>query len=165
NRLPPGRATRSRIEPRLMPGRLERFASELHPVMQPEWPVLPELDQEGPEAVAGPIRRSWNRPNGTFRRVKRDGLLKRVRALERRRLLACRGADLGEARAGRKIGIRFRIFDPFHGAAQSHLPVERLPMKKKRAFVVAIQFPALLAVDIGIEYEAALTEALHKHHA
>jgi hypothetical protein len=38
-------------------------------------------------------------------------------------------------------------------------------MKKECAFVVSIQFPALLAFDVGIEYEAPLTEAFHKHHA
>src|SRR5262249_33507116 len=104
-----GRETPSRIEPRLLPGRLERFAPELDPVMQPEWPVLPELDQEWPEAIAGPIRRPWNRPNGKLCGVKRDRLLERMRALERCRLLAGPGADLGEARARRKIGISFRI--------------------------------------------------------
>src|SRR5262249_34763608 len=75
------------------------------------------------------------------------------------------GARLGGARAPRKIGLRFRILHPVQGATQSHLPVERFPMKKQRAFVVSIQFPALLAVDIGIEHEALLAEALHKHHA
>src|ERR1700730_14931427 len=36
----------SRIKPGLAPGRRRRIAGEFDPVMQPERPVLPELDRE-----------------------------------------------------------------------------------------------------------------------
>src|SRR5260370_21868755 len=89
-----------RIKPRLAPRRAGCVAGELDPVMQAERPVLPELHDQGLQAVAGPIRRSWDRSDRKFRRGQRDRLLEGVTAFERRRLLARPGADLGEARAG-----------------------------------------------------------------
>src|SRR2546428_2871135 len=62
-----------------------------------------------PRSTLFPYTTLFRSPNGKFRGVKCDRLLERVRALERCRLLAGPGADLSEARAGRKIGIRFRI--------------------------------------------------------
>ena len=57
------------------------------------------------------------------------------------------------------------IFDPFHWTPQPHLTVERFPMKEQRAFAILIQFSPFLAVDIGEEYESALVETFHQHHA
>src|SRR6266511_6220406 len=91
-----------RVEPRLAPGRVEPLAAEFEPIMQPERPLVPELDQERPQAVAGPVRRSRDRPEGKFRGVERDRFLEGMATLERRRLLAGPGADLGKARADRK---------------------------------------------------------------
>src|SRR5712692_4702332 len=120
----------SRIEPRLAPRRVQRVAAEFDPVMQPERPVLPELDQERPEAIAGPIRRSWYGANHEFRGEERDRLLEGVATLERCRLLAGPGADLGEARAGGEISIGLGILDALDRAAQPHLPVRRFPMEQ-----------------------------------
>src|SRR6266851_10052916 len=92
NAGPPGRAARApdyavarwrratapsglRIKPRLAPRRALRVTREFDPVMQPERPVLPELDLERLQPVAGPIRRSWNRSNREFRRREGDRLL------------------------------------------------------------------------------------------
>src|SRR5262249_56446192 len=111
--------------------------------------------------VAGPVGRSWDRTDCEFCGVKRDRLLEGVRALKRRRLLAGPGADLGEPRPCRKISISFRIFDSLHRAAQSHLPIDRLPMKKQRGLVIAIELLSFLALDVGVEHEAVLAEALH----
>ena len=47
----------SRIQPRLAPGCARCLAPELDAVVQPERPVLPELDRQRHEAVAGPVRR------------------------------------------------------------------------------------------------------------
>src|SRR5438034_8834847 len=102
-----------RIEPRFAPGRVERFAVEFEPIMQPELPLFPELDQERPQTVAGPVRRSRDRPEGKFRGIERDRFLEGMATLERRRLLAGPGADLGKARPRREVSIGFRIFDAF----------------------------------------------------
>src|SRR5262249_61658720 len=117
--------------------------------MQAERALLPELDQEWSQAVAGPVWRSWNRTDCEFRGVKRDRLLEGVWALERRRLLAGPGADLGESRPRRKISISFRIFDSLHRAAQPHLPIDRFPMKEQRGLVIAIELLSLFALDVG----------------
>src|SRR6476659_6948516 len=55
-----GESLVSRIQPRLLPGCARRLAPEFDAVVQPEWPVLPELDHEWLQAVAGPMGRSWN---------------------------------------------------------------------------------------------------------
>src|SRR5712691_7825906 len=141
----------SRIEPRLAPRRARRLAGELDPVVQPEWPVLPELDQERRQAVAGPIRRPRYGSDGELGGEERDRLLERVATLERRRLLAGPSADLGEARAGGEIGIGLRIVDPGDRTAQPHLPVRRLPMEQQRALPARVQLPALRTVDVGVE--------------
>src|SRR5215510_1088277 len=113
----------SRIEPRLAPRRAERVADEFDPVVQAERPVLPELDGQRLEAVAGPIWRPRNRSDRELGGIERDRLLEGVPALERRRLLAGPGADLGEARAGGEIGVGLGILYPLHRTAQPHLPV------------------------------------------
>src|SRR5262245_62776458 len=129
--------------------------------MQAERPLSPELDHEWSQAIAGPVWRSGNRTDCEFRGVKRNRLLEGVGALERRRLLAGPGTDLGEPRPRREISISFRIFDSLHRAAQPHLPIDRLPMKEQRGFVIAIELLSLSALDVGVEHEAVLAEALH----
>src|SRR5262249_61732308 len=54
---------------------------------------------------------------------------------------------------------------PRDGAARPPLPVQRFPMEEKRAFAAGVELAALRAVDIGVEHEATLVEALHQHHA
>src|SRR6266536_550517 len=102
-----------RVEPRLAQGRVERFAVEFEPIMQPERPLFPELDQERPQAGAGPVRRSRDRPEGKVRGVERDRLLEGMATLERRRLLAGPGADMGTARPRREVILGFRILAAF----------------------------------------------------
>src|SRR4029077_3712828 len=146
----------SRIEPSLAPGPIERFATELEPVMPPERPLLPELDPKRPQAIASPVRRSWDGSQGESRGVVRDRLLERVAAFERCRLFAGPGADLGQARTRREVSVLFRVFDSFHRAAQAHLAIDRLPMKEQRGFLLSIQLVAFLAVDIGVEHKPCL---------
>jgi len=78
----------SRIKPRLAPGLTESCAAELDPIMQPERPILPELHDQGQEAIAGPIRRSRNGTSHEFRSVERNRPLEGVAALERSGRLA-----------------------------------------------------------------------------
>jgi len=69
------------------------------------------------------------------------------------------------ARRGREVGVGRGVFDSFHRPAQTHLAVDRLPVKKQRALSIPIQFSPFLAVDIGKEHESSLVEAFHQHHA
>ena len=82
----------SRIKPRLPPGLTESCAAELDPIMQLERPILPELHDQGQEAVAGPIRRSRNGTSHEFRSVERNRPLEGVAARAER--TAGPGADL-----------------------------------------------------------------------
>src|SRR5262245_13591543 len=101
--------------------------------MEPERAVLPELDRERLQAVAGPIRWSWNRSNGELGCHECDRFLEGMAALERRRLFAGPGADLSETRPGSEIGVGLRVRHPLDGAAQPHLPVGGLPVKEQSA--------------------------------
>src|SRR6186997_2351156 len=49
----------SRVQPRLAPRAAKPLAPELDAVMQPERPVLPELDAHGHDAIARPV--GWPR--------------------------------------------------------------------------------------------------------
>src|SRR5262249_54192777 len=146
----------SRIEPRLAPRRARRLAGELDPVVQAERAVLPKLDRERRQAVAGPIRWSRYGPDGELGGGQRDRLFQRVATLEWRRLLAGPGADLGKARAGGEIGIGLGIANPRDRTAQPHLSVRRLPMEQQRALAACVEFPALRAVDVGVEHPSPL---------
>src|SRR5215471_14357709 len=95
----------SRVKPRLVPGRAGGLAAEFDAVVQAERPVVPELDRQREEAIAGPIRRARNRSERVFRGVERDRLLEGVAALERCRLLAGPGTDLRQARPGGEVGV------------------------------------------------------------
>ena len=78
----------SRIKPRLAPGLTESSTAELDPIMQAERPILPELHDQGQEAIAGPIRRSRNGTSHEFRTVERNRPLEGVGRLERSGRLA-----------------------------------------------------------------------------
>src|SRR6478752_10042911 len=119
----------SRIKPRLHPRRIERRAAELDAVVQAERPVVPELDQHRHDAVTGPARRPRHAADGVFGGIKRHRLFEGEAAFERKGLLAGPGADLRLLRAGGEIGVRFGIGDGFGRAADTDLPVERLPME------------------------------------
>src|SRR5690349_1265272 len=47
-----------RIEPRFGPCRGRHFARKYEPVVQPERAVAPELERQGNQAVAAPVRRT-----------------------------------------------------------------------------------------------------------
>src|SRR5262245_6123389 len=87
-----------RVEPGRVPWCARRLATEFDPVVQPVRPVVPELDDERQQTIAGPLRRPWNGPQREPGGVERDRLLQGVAAFERRRLRARPGADLGEPR-------------------------------------------------------------------
>src|SRR4029079_12757063 len=89
----------SRIEPFLAPRRRRARTGEGDAVVQPERPLLPELDLLRDDAEARPVRRPRHRGYAEFRRVEGHRLLERHTAFQRRRLLARPGADLRHARA------------------------------------------------------------------
>src|SRR3982075_969692 len=155
----------SRVKARLAPWRAGGLAAKFDPIVQPERAVVPELDGQRNQTVAGPMRRPRDRSDGEFCRVERDRLLEGVAALERRRLLAGPGADLRQARTGREIAVGLAVVDPLDRAAQADLAVQRLPVEEQGALGASIKLATLLAVDVGVEHEPALVEALHQHHA
>src|SRR5215471_15837553 len=159
-----GAAAPSRVEQRPAPGRRQRLAPEFQTVVQPKRAGTPELEGERDDAVSGPVGRTGNRADVEPGGVERHRFFERVAALERRGLLARPGADLGEPRAGREIGVRLSVVDDFDAAAQAHLAAERLPVKGERGSRVEAEFPPFLAVSIGVEHQTALVETLEQHH-
>src|SRR6516225_7341241 len=84
------------IEARFAPWLTQRCTAELDPIVQAEWPILPELHDQGQQAIAGPVRRPGNSARQEFGCVERNRPLESVTALERGRLLAGPGANLGK---------------------------------------------------------------------
>jgi hypothetical protein len=83
----------SRTEPRLAPGLTESCTAELDPIMQPEPPILPELHDQGQEAIA--VQFGGLGTSHGFRSVERNRPLEGVAARAER--TAGPGADLAAA--------------------------------------------------------------------
>src|SRR5690606_20197675 len=124
----------------------QAVAAEFDAVVQAKWPVLPEFDGQRQNAVAAPVRRAGHFAEGIFGRVERDLLFERQPALDRPRLLARPGADLGLLRPGRKISVSLRLGHRFHRPAYPNLPVERLPVKDQRRPGTGAELAPLLAL-------------------
>ena len=110
----------------LGPRLAQRRAAELDAVVQAERPVVPELDRDRHDAVAGPVRRARHGAERVFRRVERDRLLEGEPAFQRARLLARPGADLRALRAGREIGVGLLRRHALDRPAHAHLPVRAI---------------------------------------
>src|SRR5205814_3571397 len=76
------------IKPRLAPRLTQSAAAEFDAVVQAVGPVLPELDDQGTEPKARPVRRTRHRADGEFRHVQRHRFFERHAAFQRSRLLA-----------------------------------------------------------------------------
>src|SRR5690606_33380039 len=124
----------SRIEARLHPRRRRSGAPELHPIMQPERPVVPEFHLYWHHAEARPIRRAWNIPNRVFGRIERDSLLQRKAALPGPGARACPGSDAAATWAGGEIGVRLLCSYRRNQSAHAHLPPKALPVEANRGF-------------------------------
>src|SRR5262249_39563878 len=122
----------SRIKPRLAPRAPWVIALELHAIMETEWPLLPELDGNWHNPIAGPVGRPRNVTDGVFRGIYGHRLLERESAFQRGRLLAGPGADLGLLGSGGEVGSRLVLGDVITGPAHTPLPVHRLPVEDKR---------------------------------
>ena len=71
---------------------------------------------------------------------------------------------LPRARRG-EIGVGLVVADGLHGAADPHLPAQRLPVEAHRGLPGGEDLPALAALEIRVEDEALRVEALEQHHA
>src|SRR5690606_37487791 len=97
--------TRSGIKARPRPRLAYCRTTELHAVMQPERPVVPELHLHRHDTEARPVRRARDFPDCVLGRAESDRLLQCEAAFERSRLSAGPSTDAAAACAGREIGI------------------------------------------------------------
>src|ERR1700674_291749 len=154
----------SGIEQRLAPRRGRSAPPKFQTVVESKRPGTPKLDDERHDAKARPVGRAGNAADVELGRVERHRLFERVTALERGGLLARPGADLGQPRPGREIGVGFRVLDFFGTAAQTYLARERFPVKNQGRLGTGVEFPPFLAVSIGVENQPAPVETLEQHH-
>src|SRR5665213_437872 len=138
------------IQPRFRPRAAGRVALEHDAIMQPERPVVPELDLRRHDAIARPVWRSRHGANGVFRGVERDRFLEGEAALQALRLLARPGADLGLLRPRREISIGVGVADALDGSTHADLPVDRFPMEHQRRLRARVQLLPLLAFNVRI---------------
>src|SRR5690606_7672110 len=129
------------------------LASEEHAVVQPERPVVPELDGSGNDAEAGPVGRAGYFADGEFGRVFGDGLFQSETGFERPRLFRRPGSDAASARARGEIGVRLILAHYLHGTADAHLPAQAFPMETHGRLHRGQNFPALGTLKVGIENE------------
>src|SRR4051794_2252071 len=128
---PGGRpALKSRVEARRGPAFAR--AGEDQPVMQAERPILPELDGDRCDTVAGPVGRAGHLADGVLRRVEGDRLLEGEAALERARLLARPGADAAVAGSALEVRVGLRLAHPRDGSPRPDLPAQALPVEDER---------------------------------
>src|SRR5918997_4470392 len=118
------RGPTSGVEPRLAPALAGSRENE--PVVKPERPVLPKLDRDRCDAVAGPVGRAGDLADGVLGGVERDRLLESEAAFERPRLLARPGADAAVARAALEIGVRLRFGHACHRPPRPDPPSQAL---------------------------------------
>src|SRR5262245_26066304 len=116
---------RSWIEARLEPRRARLAAREGHAIMQPERPILPELDRNWHDAIAAPVGRPRHWADGVLCGYECHRFFEGKAAFQRRRLVARPGADLRAARARRKVGIGLGVAHARGRAADAHLALER----------------------------------------
>src|SRR3712207_1864374 len=107
--------------------------------MQAEGPVVPELDADRGDAVAGPIGWARHLADGVFGRVNGDRLLEGEAAFEWPGLLARPGTDAAVTGTAGEIGIRLGVADRRDGAAGPDLPAQALPMEDERRLRVRRQ--------------------------
>src|SRR5688572_15467648 len=89
------------------PGLGGRPTAIFEPIEQAKRPVLPELDEQGLQAEAGPMGRPRDAANQMPRGILGHPLFQGKTALQGAGLLRRPGADLAAAGSGREIGVRF----------------------------------------------------------
>ena len=157
---------RSRIEPRLAPWRVQRPRAGTRPGHAAE---TADPARTPSSAAAGGIRSSSAASEPFQQRISRC----RARSPSRTRggFRAAPIACSPRRRSGRGAGAWRNRRPPRASSTRSTGPRSRtcrlsdFQWNSSAPFVARIQFPSLLAVDIGVEHESALVEAFHQHHA
>src|SRR3954453_9423942 len=119
-----------RIKPRLHPRTRRPVAPKLDAVVQAERAVVPEFELRRRDAPAAPAGRPRHLADDVLGGDQSDRLLERKAALQRLRLLAGPGAELGLFRPCGEIGVRFGFAHLGHIAADADLAAQRLPVKQ-----------------------------------
>src|SRR5436189_1906648 len=114
-----------RIEPHLAPGLAGGVATEFDAVVQAERAVVPELEAQRIDPPATPASRPRHLADHVFGRYLCNRLLEGKAALQRLRLLAGPGADLGLLRPRREIRVGLGLGHRRHSAADANLPAQR----------------------------------------
>ncbi len=130
------------------------------PVVQPALPALPELDRDGREAVAAPVRGRRDRIVAEAGRHLGHHRVQHLARLDHLRLRRGPGAELRLARPGGEVGLGLLPPDPGHWAGQAHLPLVGQPHERGGRVRVGVQFAALRGVVVGVEDDAALVDFL-----
>src|SRR5882724_6579017 len=132
--------------------------------MQPEWPILPELDQPREHAEPRPVGWPRHGADAELGGELRDPLLELEAGGQRTRLLRSPGADLAGARPRREIGVGLFRGHLLHGPFDTHLALRGFPVKAERRLRMGQQLSALAALVVGVEDESAVIHALEQHH-
>src|SRR5579885_1113715 len=156
------RMDRSREEPLASP--TVARASVDDTLMEARGPLLPELDEQRPDAEAGPVFRPRHRAGETLRRCL-DQALERSAAFQRRGLPRRPGAELALASPGPEIGIGFGRRDRRRWPLDANLTLQGFPMKAQRGTRVVGKLKALATVEIGVKDETADVGRLDENHA
>ena len=123
--------------------------------MQPERPLLPELEPLRPHAKARPVRRPRHAaPPAYLSRNSAKRASSSARLGERARLVRGPGADLAVARPAGEIGVGLRRGGRRDRALDADLAAQRLPVKAQRRARVGGQLLGLAAFEVGVEDEA-----------
>ena len=128
-------------------------------------PIVPELDPFGDHAIAAPVRRAGNVLALEAARHFVEATFKRLTAVEGPRLVGSPCAEPGVAAAAREIGVCLLVAHALDRPFDTHLPSQRLPMKKERGSRIFGDLATLGAFVVGVEDEAVGPMALQEHHS
>lgn len=135
------------------------------PVVEATGAALPEFDFLWVEDVATPEAGDRDGLTLELLFIETPGVVERFTAGNDRGLGAGPGADLGDAGALVEVGFAFfarEFFDPARGA---DLTLQFFPVEAEGGVGVGGEFPALAAVVVGEEREAAIVEGFEQDDA
>jgi len=161
-RAPVKRSARSRREPPPRP-RAIRVPGKLDAIVETTGTSLPKLEAHRRHAIPAPV----GRPRHVAVRVPRhEGGVLRLQETPIGDLLALSrrpGAKPRTERASGEVLVRFVLGHSFDATLDADLPLDRVPRKNERDLGVRGHLPALAAIVIGEEGEAARIVSLEKN--